>query len=149
MLLTASQIAELAEQTYRHPLNERAVRQTRSLGDAAGLLQLGVHYVRLAPGRESTEFHRHLMEEECIYVLEGRGLAEIGAEEIAVGPGDFMGFAAGGAAHGLRNDGPEDLVYLVVGQRLAVDVCDYPRAGKRMYRVGSDEHFVELGPARD
>lgn len=46
-----------------HPLNENAVRLKRSLGDATGLTQLGVHLMTLMPGHESTEYHRHLYAE--------------------------------------------------------------------------------------
>ena len=44
--------------------------------------RIGVHIVRLAPGRESTQFHYHDADEEFLYVLEGRGIAEIGDESI-------------------------------------------------------------------
>ena len=144
MLLTASQIADLPEQALHHSLNAGAVRHFRALGDVAGLKNLGVHMVRLEAGRESTEFHRHLVEEECIFVLSGSGVAEIGDQAVEVAPGDFMGFAAKGEAHSLNNTGDEDLVYLVFGQRCEFDVCDYPRVGKRLYRLANEERLVPL-----
>lgn len=61
-----------------------------------------------------------------------------------VGPGDFMGFARGGAAHTLSNTGRIPLVLIVAGQRLEQDVCDYPHKGKRLYAAGDNKVFVDL-----
>lgn len=58
----------------------------------------------------------------------------LGDDEHPIGPGDFIAYPAGGPAHEMINDGDEDLVCLVIGQRLAQDVTDYPRKGKRLYR---------------
>ncbi len=144
MLLNASRIADLPEQTLHHPLSTGAIRHFRALGDAAGLKNLGVQMVRLEAGRESTEFHGHLVEEECVFVLSGNGVAEISEEKVDVGPGDFMGFAANREAHSLKSSSDTDLVYLVFGQRCAFDVCDYPRVGKRIYRLAGEERLVPL-----
>jgi len=142
-LLNAEQIKALPEKRFVHPLNAEAVRHTRSLGDATGLSSLGVHLVRLTPGRESTEYHFHHQDEEWIYVLSGRGTATIGGEEHEVGAGDFMGFVVRSAPHTLRNPHAEDLVYLVGGNRLPFDVCDYPRIRKRRYRMNGEAEFVD------
>lgn len=143
-LLTAAAIAALPESTFVHPLNPRAIRHGRSLGDAVGFEHLGVHLVRVEPGHDSTQYHVHQAEEEFIYILSGRGLAEIGDETVEVGPGDFMGFAAGGLAHSLSNPFTEDLVYLVGGMRLEFDICDYPRVNTRLYRRGDQREYVDL-----
>ena len=89
--------------------------------------------ITIAPGDKSTEFHTHKYEEEAIYVLSGHGTEVMGDETRKIGPGDFIGFPAGGAPHETINDGREPLVCLVIGQRLAQDVVDYPRKGKRLY----------------
>jgi uncharacterized cupin superfamily protein len=142
-LLKADEVTALPEKRFVHQLNPGAVRLTRSLGDATGLTSLGVHLVRLTPGRESTEYHFHHQDEEWIYILSGRGMTVIGDEETAVGPGDFMGFVAGSAPHTLKNPHAEDLVYLVGGNRLPFDVCDYPRLKKRRYRVNGEAEYVD------
>ena len=41
------------------------------------------------------------------------------------------------------NDGTEPLVCLVIGQRLAQDVVDYPRTGKRLYRNSGQRDMVD------
>lgn len=143
-LLRKSDIEQIVETRHSHVLDPEAQRLTRSLGDAAGLKTIGVHLVRLEPGRESTVYHFHRQDEEWIYILSGRGIAEIGGEKFEIGPGDFMGFVAGSAPHTLTNPQREDLVYLVGGNRCPIDICDYPRHGMRRYRVDGVSEFVRL-----
>jgi uncharacterized cupin superfamily protein len=92
--------------------------------------------------------HSHEREEEWIYVLSGRGVAEIDGEEHEVGPGDFMGFPTPAAAHHLRNPFDEDLVYLVGGETVDVEVADFPRLGKRTIRRGHDVEIYDTSDAR-
>ena len=72
--------------------------KTKSLGDATGLHHIGIHLVRVEPGHDSTQYHVHQGEEEFIYIVSGRGMAELGEDTVEVGPGDFMGFVPGGSA---------------------------------------------------
>lgn len=143
-LLTAEAIANLPEQVFTHPLNANAIRHTKSLTEVTGGMHLGVYLVRVTPGHDSTEYHRHLGEEEFIYILSGRGMAEIGHDTLEVKPGDFMGFPPGSAAHRMYNPYEADLVYLMGGTNLDYDVCDYPRQGQRMYRVGDRRTYTSL-----
>lgn len=143
-LLTASAIAALPAETVVHPLNPKAIRHSKSLGDETGLHHLGIHVVRIEPGHDSTQYHVHQAEEEFIYIISGRGLAELGAETVEIGPGDFMGFVPGGLAHSLSNPFTEDLVYLVGGMRLDFDICDYPKVNTRLYRRGLKRDYVDL-----
>ena len=134
MFLSADDIRKLAPERKVHMLNSKAVRLNRSLGDAVGLKNLGVHIITVAPGAWSTEYHAHWYEEEFIYVLSGSGVARLGAGTQRVAPGDFIGCPINGVAHDLYNDGEVDLECLVVGQRLAQDVSDYPDRELRLYR---------------
>ncbi|MGQ0523242.1 MAG: cupin domain-containing protein [Betaproteobacteria bacterium] len=147
-LLRANDIDALPENERVHALDAEAVRHTRSLGDAVGLSTLGVHLVRLKQGRRSSVFHFHHHDEEWIYILSGRGVTEIGEERMEVGAGDFMGFVAGSLPHNLHNPNPEDLVYLVGGNRLPFDVCDYPRIRMRRYRTNGVNEYVSLDALR-
>lgn len=144
-LLKAEAIDAMAAESKVHFLNPDAVRVTKSLGDATGLTQMGVHLVTLMPGRASGEYHRHWYEEECVYVLSGQGEAEIDDKKYPIGAGDFLGFPRDGVAHGITNTGAEPLVCLVAGLRLEQDVCDYPRKNKRLYINGGREDLVDLG----
>lgn len=145
MFLSAKSVAALDGVRRVHALNPQAIRIDKSLGDEVGLKNIGIHLITIAPGDKSTEFHTHKYEEEAIYVLSGHGTEVIGEETHKIGPGDFIGCPAGGAAHETINDGTEPLVCLVIGQRLAQDVVDYPRKGKRLYRNSGQRDMVDYG----
>lgn len=147
-LLKADDIEAMPATLSIHPLNPNGVRHRRSLGDATGLTQIGVHRIELQPGHDSSEYHRHLYEEECVYVLSGRDTATIDDKQHAIDAGDFLGFARNGPAHVLTNSGDEPLVLLVMGQRLAQDVCDYPHGQLRLYINGDREDLVDFGAIR-
>lgn len=148
MLLSASDIADMVGKQKTHFLNSNAVRVNKSLGDAVGLKNIGVHLITVLPGHYSTEFHVHHFEEECIYVLSGSGTATIGDETHAIGPGDFIGCPLNGVAHCMKAGGNEPLVCLVVGQRLAQDVADYPNLKKRLYRNKGEWNLVDHADIR-
>ena len=143
MYISAETIAAMAGVRRVHNLNPAAIRTDKSLGDEVGLKNLGIHLMSIAPGDKSTEFHTHRYEEEAIYVLSGHGTEILGDTKQRVGPGDFIGFPTAGVAHETVNDGAEPLVCLVIGQRLAQDVVDYPRQGKRLYRNGGERDMVD------
>lgn len=141
--LTAAEIAAWPERRHQHQFNDNAIRMTRSLGLAAGLGRLGVHLVRLEPGRESTQHHWHDADEEFVYVLAGRAIAHIGEQRCEVGPGDFMGFTAPSPAHSLANPFHEDLLYLVGGECNAVDLVHYPRIARTLIKSHGSRRWVE------
>ena len=147
-LLSAADIAAMAEVAHVHQFNDNAVRHTRSIGDALGLEHMGVHLVRLEPGRDSTQYHFHHVDEEFVYILSGRGMAELGDDTCEVGPGDFMAFARHSVPHNLKNPFDEDLVYLMGGHRSDIDVCDYPRIDRRMYRRQGQKEYVDMADLR-
>ena len=133
-LITAAEIDAMDGTPKTHFLNPNAQRKNISLGDMTGLTGLGFHLIDVAPGHETTEAHVHHFEDECVFVLSGHATARIGTAEHAIGPGDFIGYRKGGAAHTIVNTGAEVLRCIVVGQRLDHDVADYPDQGKRIYR---------------
>ena len=149
MYISAEKIAAMEGVRRVHNLNPAAIRIDKSLGDEVGLKNIGIHLISIAPGDKSTEFHTHRYEEEAIYVLSGRGTEIIGDQTHKIGPGDFIGFAGAGAAHETINDGNEPLVCLVIGQRLAQDVVDYPRKGKRLFRNSGERNLVDHSTLRN
>jgi len=142
--LSAKAIADLPEQILSHSLNPDSIRHSRSLGDPLGLSLVGLHLVRLKPGRYSSEFHFHHATDEFVYILEGRGKARIGADEVELAAGDCLGFPAQGPAHVLSNPFDADLLYLCGGKRAVNDVCDYPQANQRLVQSGSEHHYEIL-----
>ncbi|TDK41058.1 cupin domain-containing protein [Antarcticimicrobium luteum] len=133
-LITGEDIEAMEGLNKTHFLNPNAQRINKSLGDATGLTGLGFHIIEVAPGFDTTEHHMHHFEDECVYVLAGRGTAYHGDEAVEIKAGDFLGYRKGGLAHSITNTGDEVLRCIVVGERLAHDVGDYPRLGKRIYR---------------
>lgn len=134
--MRAADRAGAAEQTFSHPFESNSQISGFSLGDAVGLGRIGVHVLRIAPGKDAFPYHSHHTEEEFIYVLAGRGIAEVGSSEYEVGPGDFLGFPVPSVGHRMRNPFAEELVYLSGGERRESEIADFPRHGKRMVRVG-------------
>ena len=147
--LTAAEIAEWPERRHQHQFNENAIRMTRTLGVAAGLTRIGVHLIRLEPGHSSTQQHWHDADEEFIYILSGTGIACLDSEEIEVGPGDFLGFAAPSAAHALENRSDTDLVYLVGGENWAVDLVHYPRIRRTLIKSHGSRRWVDWQDVHD
>ena len=133
-LISADEIAAMEGLEKTHFLNPNAQRVNKSLGDLTGITGFGFHIIEVAPGRETTEYHVHHFEDECVYVLDGVATATVGDDTFPIGPGDFIGYRKGGEAHTIVNTGVEVFRCIVVGQRLAHDVGDYPRKGKRIYR---------------
>jgi uncharacterized cupin superfamily protein len=133
-LIRSDEIAGMEGTRKVHFRNPNARRLNKSLGDAAGLTGFGFHLIEVEPGHETTEHHLHHHEDECVFVLSGTATAYIGDDACALAPGDFVGYRKGGLAHSIKNTGTELLRCIVVGERRAHDVCDYPRQNKRMYR---------------
>jgi uncharacterized cupin superfamily protein len=133
---------------HSHPWNPRSEMVGVQLARLAGLKRVGVSLARIPPGKESFVYHSHALEEEWLYILAGRGIAEIDGEDHEVGPGDFMGFAAPSVAHHLRNPGEEELVYLMGGERLEAEVATFPKLGRKMVRVGDEVEIYDVGAAR-
>jgi uncharacterized cupin superfamily protein len=133
---------------FSHPWNPNSEIVGTRLSALVGLSRIGVNLLRVPAGKESFVYHAHHREEEWIYIVSGRGIAEIDDEVFEVAAGDFMGFPTPSVAHHLRNPYEEDLVYLVGGENLDVEVADFPRLGKRMLRRGQDVEVYEVSDAK-
>lgn len=145
MYLSKNDIAKLAGEKKQHFLNPNAQRNQKSLGDAAGITGFGFHIVEVQPGKETTEFHFHYFEDECLFVLSGHATALIGDEEHEIGEGDFLGHPKKGAPHAIKNTGEDVFRCIVVGERNDSDVVDYPRLNKRLFRNSSvDSHLTDI-----
>jgi quercetin 2,3-dioxygenase len=133
-------VAERAEPLkYNHPDNPNAEVWLTALSRLAGLKRVAVVHSRVSAGHDSYAFHVHQHDEEWMYVLDGRGVVEVGEVEHAVGPGDFVAFTPGGPPHNSRAvDG--ELVCVQGGDawsRTTIEIVDFPRAGLRRTMVGT------------
>ena len=137
-----------AEQTFSHPWNPQSSITGAQLGRRVGLQRTGVNLARVPPGKESFVYHAHHREEEWIYILAGRAIVEIDAEEFEIEAGDFVGFPTPSVAHHLRNPFAEEVVYLMGGENADIEVADFPRLGKRMFRRDTQIEIHDLAEAK-
>jgi uncharacterized cupin superfamily protein len=104
----------------RHPFNPASEIHMIRLGDRTGLTRIGVSLARVPAGKESFILHAHTLQEEWVFVLEGRGHVQLGAQgevEVEIAAGDFIGFPTDGTPHVIRNRSDADLVFLQGGER--------------------------------
>jgi uncharacterized cupin superfamily protein len=114
---------------YPAPYDAPCVARKRwRLGAAAGLTQVGVNLLRLAPGVWSSQRHWHSHEDELVYVVSGEVvLVTDSGEEILVA-GDAAGFKAGDPdGHQIQNRSNAEAVLLEIGSNApGLDVAEYP-----------------------
>jgi uncharacterized cupin superfamily protein len=147
-LLLRSNEIRAQELSVSHPWNPKSAIVGMMLARTVGLRRTGVTFARLATGKESFVYHSHHREEEWLYIISGRGIAEIDGQEYEVGAGDFMGFPTPSVAHHLRNPYVEELVYLMGGENLDFEVADFPKLGKRMVRRSTGIEIYDITDAK-
>jgi len=142
-LVRAARVKE-AEDSGSHPWNAKSLVIGTHLSRVGGLKRCGVSIVQIPSGHESFAYHAHHREEEWIYILTGKAVAEIDGSEYEVGPGDFMAFPTPSVPHHLRNPFQEELVYLMGGENLAFEVADFLCHGKRMVKLKRQAVIYDL-----
>lgn len=132
---------------FTQKLNANSLFRAAALSRLAGMSRAHVSLVKLPPGKDSFAYHAHMLEEEWIYIVSGRAIADIDGASHEVGPGDFMGFATPSVPHLLRNTFEEECVYLMGGEDKPIDVLTYPNDGKRYLLMQTEKgtEFYELG----
>ena len=129
-------LADVPPEPFSH--GTRFAATARELGDAVGAQKLGACCYEVPPGKTTFPYHWHGAEEESLYVLEGTGTLRLGADTLAVGPGDYVAFPCGpDHAHQLTNTGAAPLRYLCFSTRADVEVVGYPDSGKIGTRAGT------------
>ena len=144
LLLTTEEIRN-NEGSLSHPANPNSLIIGTKLSRLVRLERTGVSLVRIPPGKESFIYHTHEYEEEWLYILSGKGRAEIDEEIYEVKAGDFMGFPTPSIAHHLTNPYEQDLVYLMGGENAGYEVNEFPRLGTRAYRRGDKIDVFNIG----
>jgi uncharacterized cupin superfamily protein len=119
-----------------------AGRRKQVLGDPFGLANFGINRVTLPPGAQSSVRHRHLVQDEFVFVLFGQLTLIDDDGELNLGPGMCAGFRHRGRAHHLTNRSTEDAVYLEVGDRLPGDAAEYPDDDLKAERSGVGWRFT-------
>lgn len=122
---------------FRHPLNPNSDAHFFRLSRPTGLQRAHVNLLRVPPGKEAFILHRHSVQEEWSYIVEGEGTAQIGEEKFKVAAGDFIAFPLNGKAHTIVNTGKTDLVYLTGGDDSPQEIGHFPSVNK-MILFGPD-----------
>jgi uncharacterized cupin superfamily protein len=115
---------------FRHPLNPNSDALFHRLSRPTGLTRAHVNLLRVPAGKEAFILHRHSVQEEWSYILEGEGTAQIGEEKTKVAAGDFIAFPLNGKAHTIVNTGTSDLVYLTGGDDTPTEIAHFPSINK-------------------
>jgi uncharacterized cupin superfamily protein len=93
-----------------------------AFGAHFGLKRLGIHHVRLLPGRRTSYPHDESTEEEFVYVLAGEPDAWLDGRLVRLAPGDGVGFPPGtGLCHTFINNTDAEVRLLVVGDTKRAD----------------------------
>lgn len=146
-LIRADQV-KAAEGQFSHPWNPKSLLVGSHLSKLGGLQRAGVSLVRIPAGHESFTYHSHHREEEWVYVLSGRAVAEIDDKSYEISAGDFLAFPTPSVAHHLRNPYEEDLVYLMGGENCDTEIADFPRHGKRMVKTPAGVTIYDLASGK-
>jgi uncharacterized cupin superfamily protein len=109
--------ADVPEKVHRYPNSDEDMAPGRPIGRAAGLLRIGIHLMRVPPGKRTSYPHAESAEEEFVYVIEGEIDAWLDGELHHMKAGDFAAFPSGtGICHTFINDGERDALLLSGGE---------------------------------
>jgi len=133
---------------FHHPLNPNSQAQFFRLSRPAGLQRAHVNMLRVPPGKEAFMLHRHSVQEEWSYIVEGEGTAQIGDDKIKVTAGDFIAFPLNGKAHTIVNTGARDLVYLTGGEDSPYDIGHFPGINKMIVFKPEGVELIDGSAAR-
>lgn len=115
----------------------------RAIGQAAGMLRIGLHLKRVAPGRRTSWPHAESSEEEFVYVIAGAIDCWVDGNVHRMNAGDLAAFPAGtGIAHTFINNSNADALLLVGGE---ANKCDnkivYPLHPERAAALRWSEYW--------
>lgn len=109
-----TQIEEAAPEPFRG--TDEPMSHGAALGQHLGLKSLGIHHMRVPPGRRTSLPHAESAEEEFVYVIAGTPDVWLDGHLHRLAAGDSVGFPAGtGLAHSFLNNSETEVELLVVG----------------------------------
>lgn len=105
---------------------------------AGGIRQFGAYVDTLDPGAWSSHRHWHTAEDEFLFVLDGVVTLRDDDGEHSLLPGDAVCWRHGDPnTHHLTNRGDTPCRWLIVGSRVAGDICHYPDSGERQVNLAT------------
>ncbi|MCB0394776.1 MAG: GNAT family N-acetyltransferase, partial [Bdellovibrionales bacterium] len=116
-----------------------------------GLTKLGIHHEELLPGRRTSWPHAESLEDEFVFVIEGRPHAWIDGNLHRLNPGDGVAFPSGtGIAHTIINNTESVVRLLVVGEaNNDLNKCIYPLQPERNEEIRAQNFLWEDAPKRE
>jgi uncharacterized cupin superfamily protein len=103
---------------WTYPGDDELMAIDASIGRKLGLTRIGIHHVRVPPGRRTSYPHAESAEEEFVFVIEGHPDAWIDGVLYGLAPGDSVAFPAGtGICHTFLNNTAQDVRLLVIGEK--------------------------------
>ena len=96
-------------------------------------LRIGIHHIRLPPGRRTSYPHAESAEDEFVYVLEGAPDVWLDGRLYRLREGDAVGFPAGdGLCHTFINNTGAEVRLMVIGEKPKPEnLIFYPRNPER------------------
>lgn len=126
------------------PVSGEGGVRTLHLSVAGGITGFGAYVDRLEPGAWSSQRHWHTAEDEFVLVLDGVVTLRDNHGMCDLVPGDAACWPHGVAnAHHLTNRGKSSCSYLIIGSRVAGDVCHYPDSGRRQVNAATTWQMQE------
>jgi uncharacterized cupin superfamily protein len=119
-----------------------AGRYKRPLGDLFGIESFGVNLTTLEPGAQSALKHRHIVQDEFVFILSGELVLAHDEGETVLSAGMCAGFRHGALAHHLINRSDAPAIYLEIGDRQPGDGAEYPDDDLVASRSESGWHFT-------
>jgi len=123
-------------QRFGKQISEALGRDRRS-SDLDKRHPFDVEITRVPPGAASGPYHSHSAQWEFFQVISGNGTVRHSNGTTSIEDGDAFLFKPG-EPHNIKNDGHEDLIYLVVADNPIGETCYYPDS--RKWAVKSPEY---------
>ncbi len=103
---------------HRYDGDDEPMGFDASIGRLLGLTRIGIHHVRLLPGRRTSYPHAESAEEEFVFVVQGHPDAWVDGILHPLKPGDSVAFPAGtGICHTFLNNTDEEVRLIVIGEK--------------------------------
>ena len=126
--------ARLEHQAHGQAFESRLASFTALLGAR----QLGCQLTGVPAGQRAWPRHAHLVNEELVFVLEGRGTVRHAGGTTDIEAGDLVSFVAGpDNPHQIVNTSDAELLYLCISTMQEPEVVLYPDSGKYAVIAGS------------
>ena len=119
-----------------HAQGERFGMRYQQLGKFGGSSQIGVAMEILSPGKQANPAHFHMLEEEHVFILEGKLTLRLGDKSYELSAGHYICFPAGQkVGHALINNTTEPCRYLILGNPNPHDVMVFTDSGRVSVRL--------------